>query len=52
MNSTFLGILAITMAAPFLFMYDLVFRLLFPLPIVGTIVQLIAIIYLVIGIMI
>ena len=45
MDSTFLAGLAFLLAAPFLYIADLIFRLLFPLPIKETSTQLFAIIY-------
>ena len=44
-NSIFLAGLAMMLAAPYFYISDLVFRLLFPLPIKGTIATLFAIIY-------
>lgn len=45
MNSIFLAGLAVMLAAPFLYIGDLVFRLLFPLPIEETSTELFAIVY-------
>ncbi len=44
-NSIFLAGLAMMLAAPYFYISDLVFRLLFPLPVKGTVTQLFAILY-------
>jgi hypothetical protein len=51
MNSILLAALAIVIVAPYFYFFDLVFRLLFPSPLnLGIVAQLIAILYLLIGI--